>query len=221
MTLYASCADVRTVSGVIIVPELGAWTADLSLESETALTGAAKVKLGGLELAGAIFRSSTYAGRTLARVIGGKSSYPNGWGKELQAKGYKNNGGVRLSLVLRDAAREVGESVRVDTDRTMGGHFARVKAPACRLLNMLAPSWYVDRDGTTVVGARAGGPVLSPFDLVNLDPARGVAVIATEAPEDFAPGKTFQTARAPGTFTVRSCTYTITNSRVRLEVLYT
>lgn len=220
MTLFAEVNGTRVIVGAIAIPEGGAWGADLVLEKEVELatSAAARVKLAELELVGAVFRAGPYAGRTMLRLIGGKA---NGWRRELAPKGYSSPAGVKLSTVLSDAAREVGESVRVDTDRVLGPHFVRVRAPAARLLNLLAGEWYVAPDGTTVVGSRASSPIASSFELVSLDRGRGVATVATEFPADFTPGRTFTSSRAPGvTFTISSVTHKFAGSSVRAEVMF-
>lgn len=225
MTLFAEVSGARIVMGAIVVPEVGTWSADLTLEKEVELAGAVNVKLAGLELAGVVYRAGTYAGRTMARIAGGKA---RGWWNLIAPKGYSNPAGVKLSLVLGDAAREIGEAVRVESDRVLGPHFARMgdpalggKLPACRLLNLLASSWWVEPSGSAVVGTRASSPIASAFELVSLDRAKGLAVIATESPADFTPGRTFTSTRAPGrTFTISATTIKLAGSSLRAEVMF-
>lgn len=84
---------------------------------------------------------------------------------------------MRISKLLLDVAREVGETIDLG-DRTrdrVGPAFTRAEGPASRLLEQLAPgAWYVDEGGTTRLGRR---------------PRTTMAVSATHGPVDLALGR--------------------------------
>src|SRR6185437_9736782 len=97
---------------------------------------------------------SSGAGRSFFRLVAGAG----GWGKQLPAKSYSNDFGVKLLTVLQDAATAVGETLdttTIDPKATLGPFFVRPAGPACRLLEQLSSSsWYIGEDGKTRLGAR-------------------------------------------------------------------
>jgi hypothetical protein len=216
--MIAELAGHRVVEARVTVPRGGAWHADVLLDKEAALAATGLVlTLAGLKLSCAPYRTPiSFQGTTRVRLIGGAG----GWRKLLMPKGYKVATGVRLSLVLGDAARECGEKMVVATDRVLGLHYARDRAPACRLLNRWVPAdWWIDIDGTTRTAPRASSAIVSPFSLSSYDGARGVAMIATEIPGDFMPGRTFRPGNMSATLTIDSVTHFLSKDALRSEVL--
>lgn len=217
---FAELASHRLVDGLITHAYHGAWKADVVLDGEHELAaGPLTLTAGTLRLVGAVLRSSPYQGRTSASIVGGRG----GWRETIGPKPYKLASGVKLSLVVGDAAREVGELVRVDTDAALGDFWVRMRGPAQRTLGLATSSarlgWYVDADGTTVIGTRASSPITSPFELVSVDAARGACVVASEALGDWTPGRTFTSPRWAGTHVVGAVTHSIGSGKIRTEVL--
>ena len=145
------CASAR-----VLLPFGGVWLAQLGLVDPKPVSGSVVVALGGLELRGTVDPSGdgTFAGHQSITVRGGGG----GWGKALTAKAYHNDGGITRGRLAREAGREVGEVVTVDTtlDTSVGVDWEREAAPASRLLSLLFPSatWWVGTDGVTRVGTR-------------------------------------------------------------------
>lgn len=87
-------------------------------------------------------------------------------------------------------------------------------------LNSLAwGRWWIDPDGTTRVGVRASSPVASPFSLTGFDGAKRTAMVATEMPADFVPGRTLKTPTLGATLKISCVTHVITKGALRTEVL--
>lgn len=219
MTQFAELNGNRVTDGRITLPFAGAWHADVTLDKEVSIpaTGLTLI-LAGLTLSCAAWRAPMpYQGRTRLRLIGGAGK----WRNVIGPQGYKASAGVKLSLVLGDAARSVGERITVGTDRVVGAtHYVRESAPACRLLNRLVPGeWWIDPDGTTKTGTRPTSTIASAFTIVSFDGARGAAVVATEKPEDFVPGRTFRGITLASTITIGGVTHMITKTGLRTEVL--
>lgn len=130
----------------------GAWYADIDLDGEHTLSGQVALEVAGLSLAGTVLSGGPGTGRSFYRVVGGKG----GWGKELPAKSYANDAGVRLATVLQDAAQECGETIEgVSTSERLGPAYTRPAGPASRVLEQTKPQgWYVDLDGVTRIGRR-------------------------------------------------------------------
>jgi hypothetical protein len=219
MALFAELAGVRVIDARVAVPTYGAWHADLTLDKEVtpAATGL-RLVLADLEMTCALWRAAApYQGRTRLRVIGGAA----GWRKSVKTKAYYLPFGVKLSSILKDLASEVGESVSVANDTSVGTHYEREAAPASTHLNWLARDvgWYIDAAGVTQVAARVEASIASTFSLVAYDGARGVATIATEKPADFVPGRTLKHFTLAATLKIGGVVHVLSKGALRTEVL--
>ena len=217
---YASLNGQRIVSGRITIPWYGIWVADFVLATSQTLAAASAVTIGGLSLTGTAFRAASFAGSNSARVVGGAL----GWRKAIGAQAYQNPGGVRLSMVLGDAAAAVGETVNIAADQTLGTFYVREAAPAQRLLRQLCgPAWWIDTSGVTQIGAtRSSAPITSPWDLIDASGGKGLFHLATETISDWMPGRTFTDPNIPGTQTIGLTEITLGgDGMVRLAVLTT
>lgn len=216
MSAFITLAGKRVTEGRITHPECGPWHADVTVENELVLEGVTSLVIGSDTYACATWRTPhPFSGSTRVRVIGGFG----GWRTSIGTKFYRQPGGVKLSLVLGDAASEVGERVSIVADRDIGPFFTRDEGPAQRILRRYADAWHVRADGVTVVGPREASRITTPFELVSFDGVRGCAVVASERLGDWAPGRTFVSARAPGVvFTIAGVEHVIVGANIRTEV---
>lgn len=161
------------------VPEFGVWIADVDFDSVVALSGRVTLVIGKAALSGTIDPafSGTFGEATHVRIVAGAG----GWSKLLPPKPYVNDAGVKLSNVLQDAASAVGETLILETDRRMNAHYVRTTGPASRVLNLLAPSWWVDYAGTTRVATRTTSEA-SGYDLLQFDARHKVAELGVDDP---------------------------------------
>lgn len=138
------------------IPAYGLWWAEVECASDVVQSGPAALVLEDLTMVGTILTGGAYQQRTRYRIVGGSG----GWGRTIAAKSYANDLGVKLALVLRDAALACGEALGVvDPTATVGPAWAREKGPASHQLHELVPqSWYVDAAGVTQVGRRLPVP---------------------------------------------------------------
>ncbi len=180
----------RVTSARATIPAWGAWYADASVDGEVTLSGAVELKIADLSLKGTVLSGGPDKGRSLFRIVGGNGA----WGKELPAKSYANDAGVKLSTVLVDAANEAGESLLSSSipDERVGPAFVRPAGPACRVLEQLAPSgWYVGEDGVTRIGKRSTSKLSTTAARTSrTDLARGTVTLAAESIKDILPGVT-------------------------------
>jgi hypothetical protein len=213
---WGSANGARIVSGALSWPLYGAWTADLVLQTTTPLSGPVTLTVGNLTLAGAVYRQATFAGVTEVRLVAGAG----GWSKAVQARGYDNAGGVLRSQVLADAAAEVGESVVVATDGSVGNGYARIADKAARVLRANAGSqWWIDSGGVTHVGPRPSTAITSAFTVEAFSGASGTLRIATGDPASWVPGNTFASATVAQQ-TIASIRHHFgPDGRARLEVM--
>lgn len=214
---HLAISGQRVISARVTLPFYGTWCADVVLAQSNALPSSVTLTLGSLSLQGTVFRVASFGGSRSARVVGGAG----GWRKTIPAQAYVNTNGLRLSLLLRDAATLVGEQVSVTTDTVLGTAFVREAAPAERVLRQLAGNeWYIDTSGVTRVGPRSSSAITSQFTVVQWSGAKGSFEIATESLGDWLPGNTFTAPTVSGTQTVGLTNIVADNDgKVRLTVL--
>jgi hypothetical protein len=136
----------------------------------------------------------TFAGASHYWLAGGAG----GWRKLVKARGYRNDAGVKLSVVVVDLARDTGETIAPGyTDRILGGGFERPEQEASATLRLLSPdAWYVGEDGKTRIGRRAASTLDVPAEhVLRRRPDRSFALLALDklaglAPEATAAGMT-------------------------------
>lgn len=170
---------------------VGAWWADVELIDERTIAGAVTLEMGGLRLVGAVISGGGYVGRSQYRCVGGAGKL----GTVLPAKSYVNSAGVKAKTVILDAMNEAGERARVDAsigDARVGPAYARNEAPASRVLQQLASSWYVDTDGAVVVGPRKTSEVKTKVTIQSRDLLRATAEVAADDISQIVPGNTLQ-----------------------------
>ncbi len=215
--MFCSINGARVTKLSLLIPAIGLQTADVSLDDVIEFTGTdAALTLAGLQMSMSVVRSGNFSGTGTLRLVGGKG----GWRGIIPQRFYQNPNGIKLSPVLTDAARAAGETIIIDTDTTLGLFFIREQAPACRVLNQLCDSWYMQNDGTTRVGTRASPTITSKFDLVGeAQPNLGKFEIATDFPEDWVPGAMFSTPTLGSTvFQVSDVVHKLTPDNLRTVV---
>lgn len=223
MTFFASVAGIQVVGGSLLVPMVGAWSADLYLATDQAVSGAVPVTIGNLTLIGFVYRSDAYGGQTRARLVGGYG----GWRTQVSNQGYGSNSGVKLSHVLQDVASACGEHMGPVGDATVGPAFTRLGLGGVAsdvLWNLVGagviPAWRVDTAGVTQVTAWPASTVSTPFQVTDQRPDEGMVVIATEDYASWLPGASFTAPQLLGSFTVAGVHYHFDNDGTfRLEVL--
>ena len=205
MSFFASVAGFQIVSGSLTIPLVGTWTADLQLAGEESLSGSVSVVVGNLTLAGCVYRSESYGGQTMCRLVGGAG----GWRQQVKAQGYGSSNGIMLSTVLNDAASAAGEQINIANDQSIGNGYARFafdqSVASDVLWHMIGlgflSSWYVAPSGVTMTAAWPSAAVQTPFTVTEQKTDAGVAVIATEDYVSWLPGCTFSSPLLSGTFT--------------------
>lgn len=213
---YASANGSRIVSGSVMVPNYGAWVADLKFADASPLTGPIALTIGDLTLKGAIVRTDTFAGLREARLVGGAG----GWRQQIPVQAYQNPSGVPLATVLGDAAMAVGETLSLGANPNVGTAWTREAAPAERQLRQLTSLWWIDPAGVTQVRDRPASPITSAFTVIHYDPAKGQFEIATETLADWMPGRTFSSPLVPAVQTISMTRYEFEDDGVmRLHIL--
>lgn len=173
----------------VTLPAWGVPYADVSVDGEHTLSGGVSLVIADFTFQATVLAGGPAAGRSYFRLVGGKG----GWSKTLSRTSYSNDGGVKLSTVLLDAAAACGETIdtaTLDTTTRLGPYYVRPEGQACTLLEQLTPNaWYVGEDGQTRFGKRpkttldASTPRTSQVDL-----ARGTVTLASDSIASIVPG---------------------------------
>lgn len=215
--LYLSANGARVTAANVSIPYYGLPVADVRLAGDEPLTNPVALVIGNLSLRMAVLRQRPFGGSTSARLVGGAG----GWGRAVPARFYRLASGVPLSMILRDVAAEVGETVSLETDRLVGNWYAREAGPAQRVLRQLAGELvWIDAAGVTQVGARATTSIKSPATVSDLDGGAGWVDVATEDVAAWRPGATFSGPSVPGGLTVGAVRIASgSDGTLRLEVL--
>lgn len=211
--MFSTLNGSRVTRAQVVIPYKGTWTADVWIDDATDLTGSVTLVIGDLTLKGTVTRGGSFTGQSSFRLIGGAG----GWMKTLGPRPYQKPAGVKASVVLTDAGKEVGETVSVTADRTLGAFYEREKGPAARVLAILAEQWWIREDGVTVVGPRSTPTIVSPFELSKYDPNTGRLLIATDNPAAWIPGARFSSSTIP-TKSINTIVHKVTPTSVRTEV---
>lgn len=183
----ASLNGQRVTSAHVTIPKWGAWYADVSLDVERTITGAATLKIADVTFVGTVLSGGPSNGRSSYRIVGGAG----GWGKTVPAASEADDAGVRVATVLTTAAKDAGETLDATTlpGTRLGPAWARHEGPARDALELLVPgAWYVGEDGITRLGARAAEAWKGKASLEPVDKARGVVVLAPETLVGLVPG---------------------------------
>ncbi len=164
----------------------GPWHAELDFEQAPELAGAVTLKIGTLELKGTLAPDfdGTFGLQRRARIVAGGG----GWGKEVSAKNYHNDAGVKALAVATDAAREVGETLGdfLPAAERVGVDYVRQVGAASRALQDACGRgvlWWVGFDGVTRAGPRSAKAAdKSAYEVLAYDPMQRLVTLAVDDP---------------------------------------
>ena len=194
MSFFASVNGLQVVSGSLLIPLVGTWTADVQLATQQQLSGQVSVVIGNLTLLGTVYRSDVYGQQVRARIVGGYG----GWRKSIAPQGYGSSSGVSIATVLGDAASACGERVNAPGGN-VGDAYARCQFATSVAGDVLwqlmalgqIPAWYVAPSGVTQTSPWPTSIVSTQFLVADQKPDEGIVVIATEDYVSWLPGCQF------------------------------
>lgn len=189
-------ADV--LSGVVVVPRVGRWTARLVVDADKAPAGRVTLSMfdSTFSLVGAVARSGLTGGHVEALLVGGAGGLAN----EIGPKAYLGGGALTAKMVAGDILETCGETLSTSSTgldvRLAGWTRIRGAGGAClaALANELGLTWRTLADGTVWLGSetwpasKAVGERLRDFP----EQARATYAIGTGA---FLAGETFDSRR--------------------------
>lgn len=186
---------VAVISGQVIRPLVGVWTADLVIDQSdsSGFTAGSKVTIsadGGYTLKGVVDqnRTGTFLDAVHVRVIGGAG----GLDKAASARSYVQPGAF-VRDVLNGLCSDAGETLSSTVDASflgtnltawsvIGGN--SVKRNLRALLDIVAPtlSLRILSDGTLWIGSETWPSTSVVFDVMNQDPKDGSFQIGVDSP---------------------------------------
>jgi hypothetical protein len=186
--------------GTLRLPRVGAWTADLVVDTDAAPTGSVALTSadGAHKLQGTVVRAGVDGERAHVLVVGGAG----GLGREVAPVYYR---GVPLRLPIGEVLRAAGETLSTTSDAAVLGRllgkWTRERASAGTLLGHLLDAvggvWRVADDGSVWVGEETWPTAdAADVDLIADDPSHGrVTVGAASLPLGIRPGTVYNGQR--------------------------
>jgi hypothetical protein len=168
------------------------------------------LKLADKLLTGTIVAGGVAEGKASYRVVAGAG----GWGRMIPRKPYRNDAGMKISNLISDVARTVGETVADVPTARVGSHYARAEGPASAVLNQLAPrGWRVDFDGVTRFGLRSSTAYTGDGTRTRIVPDAAFVEVAADEIGDLLPGVTID-----GSQPATDVDYLLTADRLTVKV---
>ena len=167
--------DLGVVQARVVMPRIGVWYAELTIDTETVPTGLQTFQTAdqALILTGTVRadRSAVFAGRAEVLLIGGR----DGLSKLLAPREYSD---PTVRILLEDICRETGEQLSdgIDPSILSGnlGRWTRGEVVAGTALQTVAHaigcSWRILNDGALWVGVETWPNVEIPGDIINEHP---------------------------------------------------
>lgn len=156
---------------------------DVTTQAEDLIEGKVAVRTGDAIWTGTVLPQKTgvFASLGQHRIVGGGG----GWGMMLPSKSYHNDAGVLALSVAEDAARAAEEIIGgfdPQVPRVGADYVRRAGVASAALDGVIGDrSWWVDRDGTTRVGAREPSDMArEDYDVMRFDPRERVADLVVD-----------------------------------------
>lgn len=170
---------------VVHIPAWGVGWVDVGLIDDAELSGAVDFVLNDITIRCAVKSGGTDDTRSAYRVAFGAGA----WHDDVPSKGYSDDAGAKVSVILRDLADAVGEQIGTLPSTRLGPHYARAEGSASRTINGLLPkSWYVDFTGITQTALREPTTYTGDGVITEIDPAMGIVDVVTDVLSDLVPG---------------------------------
>lgn len=169
----------RVTLCALTIPRVGAWVADLDVDSAEAITGRVSLVIDGATWSGTVARGGLVAGSWRGRIVGGAGGLSGTLGAVAQR-------GSTLGTVLADALLSAGETLSGDAHDlgALANLWHRIAAPASTAVADVARaagySWRVFADGSVWLGADAWATYTpaGAVDVIDEQPEAGRLVLA-------------------------------------------
>lgn len=173
----------------LLVPRVGQWTADVTLDVDAGPSGPCTLSLDGRTYRGHVVRGAAYAGAWRGRIVGSAALLGTAPATALQ--------GATLALVLRDLAGAVGITLAADmapldaVAPRWHRHEGSASAAVADIARAAGYAWRVRPDGILWLGSDTWATVTpaSPVDVLDELPEAGRITLGGDT-LDIAPGTT-------------------------------
>lgn len=208
----------RVASACLTVPRVGAWVADVDVDSPDELSGAVTLTIDGRAWRGTVARGGVVSGSWRGRVVGGAG----GLSTNLPALALR---GATLGVVAAEVLREAGETPASTAGSLTAAapRWHRIAAPASTALADVARAtgyaWRVLADGTIWMGAETWATYTptGAVDVTDERPEGGSVTLAGDV-LGIVPGVTLALA-GRDTLRVEQVTFLATPREVRAVVV--
>lgn len=169
------------MEGQLFLPASGAWSAELSVDAETAPTGRVTIELDGSTYFGTVVRSGMRNGHARALVVGGNG----GLAKLAKAKSYDSS---PARIVVSDLLEAGGEQLASEADAALLNSMLsqwlvpgwRVSSGLDSLCAHLDATWRIQSDGNLWLGRLSWPTLQLEHEVTDSDPAAGWVELWTE-----------------------------------------
>jgi len=169
----------RVTLCALTIPRVGAWVADLDVDSAEAITGRVSLVIDGATWSGTVARGGLVAGSWRGRIVGGAGGLAGTLGAVAQR-------GSTLGTVLADALLSAGETLSSDAHDlgALANLWHRIAGPASTAVADVARAagyaWRVFADGSVWLGADAWATYTptGAVDVIDEQPEAGRLVLA-------------------------------------------
>lgn len=183
-------AGHRATACALTIPRVGAWVADVDVDSAETITGRVSLVIDGVAWSGTVARGGLAAGSWRGRIVGGAGGLAGTLGAVAQR-------GSTLGTVLADALLAAGETIAADAHDlgALANLWHRIAAPAGTAVADVARAagyaWRTLADGSVWLGADAWATYTptGAVDVIDEAPEAGRIVLAGDT-LGIAPGVT-------------------------------
>lgn len=187
----STCNGQVLLDCTLTVPRVGAWVADVLVDTDAPIAGTVDLVLEGRVWRGTVVRGGVELGRWHGRLVGGAGGLASILGPQAYAS-------TTLGVVLGETLREVGEALASDVGDLSAAvaRWHRLAAPAAHTIADVAQAagfvWRVRADGAVWVGAETWAALAlgQDLDVLGTDPRLGRHELAGHDALDLQPGRT-------------------------------
>lgn len=189
-----NCNTYPVISGSIVLPRVGVWSADLVVDQvgDNTFTSGTKVTIesSDITLSGVVVpdRAGDFLDAKHIRVVGGAG----GMATMASAKSYVQPSAFVRDVVnglLSDAGETLSDSAEqslLGTNLTAWSVFADVNVSTALkiLLDIVAPTatWRITTDGKVFLGSESWPSASGSYELIDADPKEGTYLLGIESP---------------------------------------
>lgn len=152
---YASVSGIPVLSGALMLPRVGAWSALVHLDTTETISETVDIDWGGLSLKGSFVRGGFESGTLWCRIVGGAG----GLCRTIEASGYKRpKVGAVLDALMDASGERLSSAISADLKGRQLDWYALMRGQSVgdalsKLADATESAWRVLPDGSVWMGA--------------------------------------------------------------------